>query len=107
MKKQGHPQWKLMISGSDQGPAYDVKIDGSSVVWVAAWNGIYNNLSGKLEKMEGPEPPLAKVVIAGEGVYALGPYGIWLYQNNSWEKKKYSPPEVCGQLFRTGKEDFG
>jgi ligand-binding sensor domain-containing protein len=24
-----------------------------------------------------------------EGVYALGPYGVWQYKNNEWEKKKY------------------
>ncbi len=90
MKNQDGRQWKLMISGADQGPAYDINTDLHGVVWIAAWNGICNNNSGKMEKIEGPDPPLAKVIVADEGVYALGPYGIWLYRNNSWEKKNYS-----------------
>ena len=90
MKKPDSRQWELMISGSDQGPAYDVRTDKNGIVWIATWNGIYNNKSGEMEKMEGPEPPLAKVLVADEGVYALGPYGIWLYQNNTWEKQDYS-----------------
>ncbi len=90
MKKPGSRQWELMIKGSDQGPTYDVKADGNGSVWMATWNGVYSNTSGEIAKVEGPEPPLAKLVIAAEGIYALGPYGVWLYQNNSWEKKDFS-----------------
>ena len=82
-------EWVIMIAGSDQGPAYDVELDNNGNVWIATWNGIYSNKSGKLKKMEGPKPPLAKVVTAEEGIYALGPYGIWLFKNNNWEKKNY------------------
>ena len=82
--------WELMIQGGDQGPAYDVEIDKKGKVWIATWNGVYSNKSGKLEKIEGPKPPLAKVVNAKEGIYVLGPYGIWLYKNNAWEKKNYA-----------------
>lgn len=97
-KKPDSRQWELMIVGTGRGPAYDVKIDDHSKVWIAAWNGIYSNInSERLERLDGPKPPLAKVVVADEGIYALGPYGIWLYQNNSgspaseaWEKKNYS-----------------
>ncbi len=90
MKEPDSREWKLMISGSDQGPAYDIKSDENGVIWIAYWNGIYTNESGTIEKIDGPEPPIAKVVIAKEGIYALGPHGIWLYQNKIWEKKNYS-----------------
>ena len=103
MKNQASRQWQLMISGRDQGPAYDIKTDNHGVIWIAAWNGIYNNSSGKMEKMEGPEPPLAKVVIADEGVYALGPYGIWLYQNKRWEKKNWSTARSMRAALSDGK----
>ncbi|MCK4991871.1 MAG: hypothetical protein KAS29_15335, partial [Bacteroidales bacterium] len=103
MKKQGSRQWTLMISGKDQGPAYDIKTDNHNVVWIATWNGIYNNYSGEMEKMEGPEPPLAKLVIADEGVYALGPYGIWLFQNKRWEKKNYSTARSMRAAVSDGK----
>lgn len=90
VKKRDSRHWELAISGSDQGPAYDIESDVQGVVWIATWNGVYNNSSGEMKKMEGPEPPLAKVLAAEEGVYALGPYGIWLYQNNAWVKQNYS-----------------
>jgi len=90
MKESDSRRWELMIQGSDQGPAYDIQGDEQNSVWIAAWNGIYNNSSGKMELMEGPKPPLARVLIADEGVYALGPHGIWLYQNKTWIKQEYS-----------------
>ncbi len=83
-------KWQLMIKGLDQGPAYDVEIDNYGKMWIATWNGVYSNKSGNLKKIEGLKPPIAKVVSAKEGVYALGPYGIWLYKNNTWKKKNYA-----------------
>jgi len=90
MKQPDSRHWELMIKGADRGPAYDIESDQQGVVWIATWNGIYNNSSGEVEKMEGPEPPLAKVLAAEEGVYALGPYGIWLFQNEAWQRQDYS-----------------
>lgn len=90
MKKPDSRRWNLMISGADQGPAYDVKLGVDGSVWMATWNGIYSNKTGNIEKLDGPKPPLAKLVISEEGVYALGPYGIWLYDNNTWNKKNYA-----------------
>lgn len=88
-KESENSLWNLMILGSDQGPAYDVSVDKNNNIWVATWNGVYTNKSGKLEKSEGPKPPIAKVVGANEGVYALGPHGVWLFKNDTWEKKNY------------------
>ena len=103
MKNQDSRQWNLMISGADRGPAYDLKTDKNNVVWIATWNGIYNNSSGEVEKVEGPEPPLARIVVADEGVYALGPYGIWIYQNNAWLKQNYSTARSMRAAVSDGK----
>ncbi len=89
-KKTHSRNWQLMILGDDLGPAYDVKLDIDGSIWIATWNGIYTNTSGKLKKVKGLKPPIAKIVIAKEGVYALGPYGIWLQKNNNWIKKNYT-----------------
>ncbi|XOV94078.1 MAG: regulator [Bacteroidota bacterium] len=89
-KLNNEKEFTLVISGDSRGPAYDVDFDQNGKVWIATWNGIYSDLNGPLSKMEGPEPPLAKVVIASEGVYALGPGGIWLYAGDQWTKKEYT-----------------
>jgi hypothetical protein len=88
-KKVNSREWHLVVMGEDQGPAYDVEIDKDQNVWMATWNGVYRYRRGSIEKMGGPRAPLAKIVSAKEGVYALGPYGIWLYKNKKWQKKKY------------------
>ncbi|MEQ8422735.1 MAG: two-component regulator propeller domain-containing protein [Arenibacter algicola] len=82
-------EWKLVISGNNQGPAYDVEIDKEQDVWMATWNGVYRSRYGDIQKMEGPKPPIAKLLSAKEGIYALGPHGIWLYKDSKWSKKEY------------------
>ena len=89
-KEDGSREWKIVIAGDNQGPAYDVEIDKDQNVWMATWNGVYRSGTGDIQKMEGPKPPIAKLVSTKEGVYALGPYGIWLYQDRKWSKKDYS-----------------
>ena len=83
-KKQANSRsWSLMISGTNQGPAYDVKMDDLGNVWAATWNGIYQSVEGRMENVQGPKPPIAKIVVASEGIYALGPHGIWLNHDGS------------------------
>ncbi|MEO9894236.1 two-component regulator propeller domain-containing protein [Aurantibacter sp.] len=82
--------WKPLFSDKDSGPAYDIALDSSGAVWMATWNAVYSYQSGKLEKMDGPKSPIAKIVCAKEGVYALGPYGIWFYEKGVWHKKDYT-----------------
>ena len=90
LKRPGHRAWHLMIEGERRGPAYDVKMDDHGKIWVACWDGVYTNAGGKLGKSAGPKAPVARIVTAKEGIYALGPKGIWLRQGNSWEKKHYT-----------------
>jgi hypothetical protein len=95
--------WSLMISGQSQGPAYDLDSDESGNIWIAAWDGVYSNLNGTLSRMDGPTPPIAKVVAADEGVYALGPYGVWFYQGNTWVKKNYATARSMRAAVSDGK----
>ena len=90
-RKEGtSTDWQLMVTGADQGPAYDVAVATSGTVWMATWNAVYSYKSGEILKMEGPKPPIAKIVCAQEGVYALGPHGIWLYAGDNWVKKDFA-----------------
>jgi uncharacterized lipoprotein NlpE involved in copper resistance len=89
-KSEGSDSWLLMIKGEEKGPAYDVDSDASGRIWIATWDGVYSYLHGNLEKMDGPIAPIARIAIAKEGVYALGPKGIWLYASEQWNRKNYT-----------------
>ncbi len=95
--------WQLMISGADQGPAYDIESDGDGGVWIAAWNGVYLVKNDKITRVDGPEPPLAHVVPAIEGLYALGPYGAWQWYNGNWNKKSWEIPRSIRTAISDGK----
>ncbi len=82
-------QWQPIVFGRDQGPAYDVVEDSTGTIWLATWNGVYSCTSSRIEKENGPTAPIAKIVASSEGIYALGPYGIWLHHDDTWEQKYY------------------
>ncbi|UZR98291.1 ligand-binding sensor domain-containing protein [Chondrinema litorale] len=99
--------WSLIITGKNQGPAYDVAIDKTENIWMATWNGVYSFQKNKLEKIKGtntPKPPIAKIVTSEEGIYAMGPFGIWLYQNSKWEEKNYKTAKTIRAAISDGEE---
>lgn len=103
LKRINTKDWELMIPDADQGPSYDVELDTKGKIWTATWNGVYSNNQGKLERIEGPKPPIAKVLSTKEGVYALGPHGVWLYTDNVWKKKKYNTARSMRAVVSDGK----
>jgi hypothetical protein len=88
-KSKNNHVLSLMINGENQGPAYDIKSDANGFIWIAAWDGVYANINGTITRMEGPVGPLAKIVAAAEGVYVLGPHGVWIFQDDHWKKMAY------------------
>jgi hypothetical protein len=64
-------------------------VDKAQNIWMATWNGVYRYSAGTVERIDGVKPPIAKIIDTNEGVYALGPYGIWLYKDDKWLKKEY------------------
>lgn len=82
--------WRQMLPEENIGPAYDLDSDASGKVWVASWDGVYALEQGGLVHVPGPKPPIAKVLSTDQGVYAFGPYGIWLYSKNQWEAKNFT-----------------
>lgn len=88
-KQESSKDWVLGIQGKTKGPAYDVAIGPDHKVWLATWDGVYMGDTTGLHKIEGPQPPIAKLVVANEGIYALGPYGSWYYDTTEWVKKDF------------------
>ncbi|MDO6436342.1 regulator [Cyclobacterium sp. 1_MG-2023] len=82
--------WEQMLPEENVGPAYDLDSEASGKVWLASWDGVYALENDALVQVPGPKPPIAKVLSTAEGVYAFGPYGIWLYSENEWKSKDFT-----------------
>ncbi|MDR3714118.1 MAG: hypothetical protein P4L51_14960 [Puia sp.] len=89
-KKPGNNPWEPVLTGADQGPAYAVAVDGQAAVWMGTWNGIFVFRNHTLSAVPGADGPVSLLCIAREGVYALGPKGIWFSADGkSFVKKDY------------------
>jgi hypothetical protein len=90
MKKPDELTWTPIQTGADKGPAYSVGVDTESNVWIGTWNGVYRYKKAQLEKLNGLTAPISAICIAKEGVYALGPHGIWLFDGKVFTKPQSS-----------------
>ncbi|WP_138992216.1 regulator [Larkinella sp. C7] len=88
-KKADQNTWTPVLTEADQGPAFAVEVANDSAVWLGTWNGVYRFKDQKLERMTGPVAPISALCAASEGVYALGPHGVWLHTAMGWQPKKY------------------
>jgi hypothetical protein len=88
-KKADERNWSNGIPEADQGPAFAVEVDGESV-WMSTWSGVYRSKKNKLERIHGAEAPVSSLCVTSEGVYALGPKGVWLFKGSGFTKKEYN-----------------
>lgn len=89
VKNQQQNRWTRAITGHNNGPAYSIEIAVDGSVWMGTWNGVYQHKDGKTKKLEGIKPPISVLCPSDDGMYALGPNGVWIFENNEWNKKKY------------------
>ena len=89
MKDKNKDTWLPVIDETSRGPAYAVITDKVSGVWMGTWNGVYQFQNNELRKIEGVEGPVSVLCKSKEGIYALGPKGVWLYNNDHFQKKDY------------------
>ncbi|MEP7233295.1 MAG: two-component regulator propeller domain-containing protein, partial [Ginsengibacter sp.] len=82
--------WSHVIDENERGPGYAVLADNHTGVWLATWNGVYHYKDNKLRKIDGVDAPISVLCKSKEGIYALGPKGVWLYGNDHFQKKNYS-----------------
>jgi ligand-binding sensor domain-containing protein len=88
-KNKNETSWASPFAGADKGPSFAVVVDEEGTVWMGTWNGIYTFKNKTLQFLKGTEGPISVMCIASEGVYAAGPKGIWLCNENTVEKKNY------------------
>ncbi|MDN3659420.1 hypothetical protein QWZ08_27490 [Ferruginibacter paludis] len=89
-KSSGASTWtELPFQEEDKGPAYAVATDGNGTLWIGNWNGVFTFHHNLLTKMPGTTGPVSLICVAKEGVYALGPQGVWLNTGNQFLLKNY------------------
>ncbi|SOD92565.1 hypothetical protein SAMN06269250_4043 [Spirosoma fluviale] len=101
LKKVDQSNW-LPVLGMPDGPAYSIVVDAESVVWVGTWTGLYRYKDQKPERVTGPDSPISVVCPAREGMYALGPQGVWLVTDLGCQKKVYQLPRSIRQAISDG-----
>ncbi|GAB3330797.1 hypothetical protein GCM10027299_36030 [Larkinella ripae] len=89
VKKPDQRNWVGALPEADQGPAFAVTVDAESAVWLGTWNGLYRYKNSQIERITGPESPIAAFCVAKEGLYALGPRGVWLQNASGWKPVKF------------------
>jgi ligand-binding sensor domain-containing protein len=89
IKDKNKDAWSPVLEKGSRGPAYAVIADAASGVWMGTWDGVYQFRDNKLQKIEGVEAPVSALCKSKEGIYVLGPKGVWLYNNHHFQKKNY------------------
>src|SRR5665213_102296 len=90
MKKDGETKWMaLPFSDEDKGPAYAVAAEDGGIVRMGTWNGVYAYQQGEIKKISGTQGPISVICPSREGMYAIGPDGVWLLDGNHFIKKNY------------------
>jgi ligand-binding sensor domain-containing protein len=89
VKKANESTWTTPFQEADQGPSFDVVLGDSSTVWLSNWKGVYTYKNGGLKLMSGVTAPISALCLSKEGLYALGPKGVWLFDKKGCRKKEY------------------
>ena len=99
MKKNEETKWiAIPFQDADKGPAFAIAIDEHDAVWMGTWKGVFVYKNNLPLQFVGPHGPVSIICTAKEGVYALGPKGVWLFNGNSFVQKDYSIEVSRGQI---------
>ncbi len=91
VKAPGGNDWqKIPFADTAKGPAYAVVVDSNGTVWAGNWKGLFTIKNNTAIQVKGVEGPVSVICTANEGVYALGPKGVWLYDGKTAVKKNYA-----------------
>jgi len=88
-KERDSREWEAVIKGEEKGPSWDVEVDSNGNIWMGTWDGVYKYDNTELSKVGELKTPVSGICISKEGIYALGPEGIWLNNGNNWKPSNY------------------
>ena len=104
-KNEGETTWNLLpFSDTDKGPAYVVAVDINGVIWIGTWKGVFKLQNNLLQQVPGTSGPMSVICTSKEGVYALGPEGVWISTGNEFVKRDYAIARSVRGAVSDGKE---
>ena len=103
-KKAGETSWQHLLAGIEAGPAYAVATDGQSDVWIGTWKGVFLSQKNEVKYITGTDGPVSAICNAKEGIYAVGPNGVWHYNGKTFVKKDYRIARSVRSIVSDGKE---
>lgn len=88
-KEAGQASWQNLLAETANGPAYALAVDSRQTIWMGTWNGLYRVVTNKAERIAGPVAPISVLCPSPEGLYAMGPKGVWLITEKGCEHRPY------------------
>lgn len=103
VKRQNAREWIPLLPNEESGPAYAVAKDNAGNIWISTWKSLFFYSGNHLQKIEGIEAPISVLCVAAEGMYAIGPDGIWVIADNKPRRLEYVLPASVRNAVSDGK----
>ena len=88
--------WKRIAERPISGPTYDLALDASGTLWVAAWNGLHQIREGTPGQIPGIDTPVRALAAVGDLVITGGPAGFHRVRGSTVDR--WTPG--CTRYFR-------
>ena len=88
-KKEGTKWSAIPFPDSLGGPAYALAFDEQGGLWIGTWKGVFVYRNNTPFYFPQPLGPVSVLCSAKEGIYALGPRGVWLFNGTGFIRKNY------------------
>jgi Two component regulator propeller len=99
-------EWESMLDTTNQGPIYDLFVDSKNTLWIAAWNGLFRNNHLGINKISDITKPINVVNEINGSVIAMGHYGIWTKNSDSWHNETIPYSKSIRDLLSDGKGGY-
>ena len=93
----------LPMADSDQGPAYALALDTAGGVWIGNWKGVYRYFRDSLKRIPGTVGPMSVLCTAREGIYGIGPGGVFWMTPENGRRINYPLPRSVRSAVSDGK----
>jgi hypothetical protein len=94
----------ISFAKKDGSSAYSVATDNRSDIWMGTWKGVYTFRDGAVKEVPGTSGPISVICNSPEGIYAIGPGGVWLFDGTNFNKKNWAIARSVRSALSDGKK---